>query len=75
MFADLSCDAAFGPDGFGCVGAVGPNLVGTPGVDGSAAADADAVGVVEVGALNASVCCPARSILGHTSSVGSQQLK
>ena len=75
MFANLSCDAALGPDGFGCVGAAGPNLVGTPGVDGSAAADAEAVGVVEVGALNVSVCCPARSIMGHTSSFGSQQPK
>ena len=75
MFANLSCDAALGPDGFGCVGAAGPNLVGTLGVDGSAAADAEAIGVVEVGAPNVSVCCPARRILGHTSKVGSQQLK
>jgi hypothetical protein len=75
VFANLSCDAALGPDGFGCVGAVGPNLVGTPGGDGSAAADAEAVGVVEVGAFNVSVFCTARSIIGHTSSVGSQQQK
>ena len=73
-FVNLSCAAALGPDAPGCAGAVGPKLVGTPGLDDSADADADAVGVVEVGACNVSACL-ARRLLGHTSSVGSQQPK
>ena len=70
MFANLSdADVVVGVD------AVGPKLVGTPDVGMSDTADAAAVGVVEVVALGVSVCCPARRFLGHTSSVGSQQLK